>query len=246
MKTHNASEHEALQNFISDGTPLAIRARYASLPEAAAQSDYGDLDRNIVVIDTETTGFSLNHDELTQIAAARMERGEITDWFITFVNPGKPIPEDVVHTHRHPRRGRGRCPAPRRGVGGAGRVRGRRETGRTQRRIRPQLHDEASERLPAAGKHVDRLARPGAHIFAAHEIAPSARPGARVRSTAVRRTAPTPTWRRRAACSASCWQPCTPCRRRSCARSPAWRRESNGQPPSCSSISPKRRSPTVT
>lgn len=97
MKTHNASEHEALQNFISDGTPLAIRARYASLPEAAAQSDYGDLDRNIVVIDTETTGFSLNHDELTQIAAARMERGEITDWFITFVNPGKPIPEDVVH-----------------------------------------------------------------------------------------------------------------------------------------------------
>ena len=64
MKTHNASEHEALQNFISDGTPLAIRARYASLPEAAAQSDYGDLDRNIVVIDTETTGFSLNHDEL--------------------------------------------------------------------------------------------------------------------------------------------------------------------------------------
>ena len=55
MKTHNASEHEALQNFISDGTPLAIRARYASLPEAAAQSDYGDLDRNIVVIDATLT-----------------------------------------------------------------------------------------------------------------------------------------------------------------------------------------------
>ena len=48
-------------------------------------------------VDTETTGFSFNHDELTQIAAARMEKGEITDWFITFVNPGKPIPDDVAH-----------------------------------------------------------------------------------------------------------------------------------------------------
>lgn len=40
---------------------------------------------------------SLAHDELTQIAAARVENGEIVDWFVTFVNPGKPIPEDVAH-----------------------------------------------------------------------------------------------------------------------------------------------------
>ncbi len=40
---------------------------------------------------------SLSHDELTQIAAARVENGEIVDWFVTFVNPGKPIPEDVAH-----------------------------------------------------------------------------------------------------------------------------------------------------
>ena len=97
MKKHSEQAHDILQNFISDGTPEAIRARYASLPAAAAIGDYGDLDRNIVVLDTETTGFSFNHDELTQIAAARMENGKIVDWFITFVNPGKPIPEDVAH-----------------------------------------------------------------------------------------------------------------------------------------------------
>ena len=75
----------------------AVRDRYASLPEIAATMDFGDLDHNVVVLDTETTGFSFNHDELTQIAAARMEQGEIVEWFITFVNPGKPIPEDVAH-----------------------------------------------------------------------------------------------------------------------------------------------------
>lgn len=88
---------DTLQSFISDGTPEAVRARYASLPARAEATDYGDLDRNIVVLDTETTGFSYHHDELTQIAAARMERGVIVEWFVTFVNPGKPIPEDVAH-----------------------------------------------------------------------------------------------------------------------------------------------------
>ncbi|WP_080801096.1 helicase C-terminal domain-containing protein [Arabiibacter massiliensis] len=97
MDKQHAPTQDALQSFISDGTPEAVRARYASLPSRAASTDFGDLDRNIVVLDTETTGFSFNHDELTQIAAARMERGEIVEWFVTFVNPGKPIPEDVAH-----------------------------------------------------------------------------------------------------------------------------------------------------
>lgn len=96
MENQNAQGLDTLQSFISDGTPEAIRVRYASLPDIAAAADFGDLDRDLVVLDTETTGFSYHHDELTQIAAARMEKGQITDWFITFVNPGKPIPEDVA------------------------------------------------------------------------------------------------------------------------------------------------------
>ena len=80
-----------------DGTPDSVAKRYASLPQLADASDFGPLDRNVVVLDTETTGVSFNHDELTQIAAARLECGRITEWFVTFVNPGKPIPEDVAH-----------------------------------------------------------------------------------------------------------------------------------------------------
>ncbi len=86
-----------LDVFISDGTPERVKDLYARLYEDAQKADFGDLDENIVVIDTETTGFSFNHDELTQIAAARMEHGKIVDWYVTFVNPGKPIPEDVAH-----------------------------------------------------------------------------------------------------------------------------------------------------
>lgn len=97
MEKQTEQISDSLRSFISDGTPESIVNRYASLAARAAQADYGDLDTDIVVVDTETTGFSFNHDELTQIAAARMERGEITDWFITFVNPGKPIPEEVAH-----------------------------------------------------------------------------------------------------------------------------------------------------
>ncbi len=86
-----------LRCFITDGTPEEIIERYESLPARAAEQDFGPFDSNVVVLDTETTGFSLAHDELTQIAAARVEKGQIVDWFVTFVNPGKPIPDDVAH-----------------------------------------------------------------------------------------------------------------------------------------------------
>ena len=96
MENYTAQQTDTIQNHIVEGTPQDIRDRYAQLPSAVRTADYGELDRDVVVLDTETTGFSVNHDELTQIAAARMKNGEIVEWFITFVNPGKPIPEDVA------------------------------------------------------------------------------------------------------------------------------------------------------
>lgn len=89
-----------LDSYILEGTPLAIRKRYASLCEFAQENDLGTYDEEIIVLDTETTGVSFSHDHLTQIAAARMRRGEIIEWFVTFVNPGKHISEDIEHlTH---------------------------------------------------------------------------------------------------------------------------------------------------
>ena len=90
----------SLQEFICDGTPESVCRRYGLLKETAQAADFGMFSNNVVVIDTETTGLSYNHDELIQIAAARIEGGTIVSWFNTFVNPGKAIPEEIVHlTH---------------------------------------------------------------------------------------------------------------------------------------------------
>lgn len=100
MEKHITGIRASLQEFICDGTPQRICKRYNSLKNLAQTIDLGPFDSNIVVIDTEATGLSFAHDELTQIAAARIENGEIVARFTTFVNPGKPIPEDIVHlTH---------------------------------------------------------------------------------------------------------------------------------------------------
>ncbi len=88
---------KTLTPFLSANTPNDVAWRYALLPSQSQKADYGELDTNIVIVDTETTGLSFRHDELIQIAAARMEKGQIVDEFMTFVNPGKPIPDDIVH-----------------------------------------------------------------------------------------------------------------------------------------------------
>lgn len=96
MDKQSTLNQDSLERFISDGTQDRISSRYASLSNHAQKHDFGELERNLVVLDTETTGISFHHDELTQIAAARYECGVIEEWFVTFVNPGKSIPSDVA------------------------------------------------------------------------------------------------------------------------------------------------------
>lgn len=85
----------SLRAGIHENVPKHVLQRYASLKDIAESTSFGDLD-DCVVLDTECTGVSFKHDDLTQIAAARVRHGEIVDWYITFVNPGKPIPEEIV------------------------------------------------------------------------------------------------------------------------------------------------------
>ncbi len=75
-------------------TPERVKQRYRELVGHAEAADFASLD-DVVVIDTETTGVSFKQDQLTQIAAARMRQGKVEEWYVTFVNPGKPIPEDI-------------------------------------------------------------------------------------------------------------------------------------------------------
>ena len=89
-----------ITKYMLDATPTDVITRYEGLADFAAETDFGVLDRNIVVIDTETTGLSFSKDELIQIAAARVDEGKIVDWYVTFVNPGRFLTEDIIQlTH---------------------------------------------------------------------------------------------------------------------------------------------------
>lgn len=99
MKKQN-EKLASLDGYILDNTPNRIRDRYHGLAAYAQEHTFGELDEDVVVLDTEATGLSFNHDELIQVAAARMCNGEITGWYVSFINPGKQIPDEVVHlTH---------------------------------------------------------------------------------------------------------------------------------------------------
>ncbi len=54
------------------------------------------LDDTFVVFDIETTGLSKKADCITEIGAVKVKDGKITDRFSTFVNPQRPLSEEIV------------------------------------------------------------------------------------------------------------------------------------------------------
>lgn len=49
-----------------------------------------------ISIDLETTGLEPKHDKIIEIGALRVENGQITDTFSTFVNPGRKLEERII------------------------------------------------------------------------------------------------------------------------------------------------------
>ena len=62
MEKQNSQQQITLDTYILENTPQRTLDRYHGLAEYAKTHDFGVLDEDVVVIDTETTGFSFNHD----------------------------------------------------------------------------------------------------------------------------------------------------------------------------------------
>ncbi len=87
----------SIRESVLPGTPEPVVARYETIAERAPVREFGLIEDDVVVLDTETTGLSSQENELIEIAAARLRGREITERFQTFVHPKKGlIPEEIV------------------------------------------------------------------------------------------------------------------------------------------------------
>lgn len=93
-KNHVAAQ-PSLDDLILPGTPEQVADAYRTLAERAKTAQFGLLEDDVVVLDTETTGLSFKDCELIEISAARLRGREVVERFETFVDPGRPIPPEI-------------------------------------------------------------------------------------------------------------------------------------------------------
>jgi DNA polymerase III epsilon subunit family exonuclease len=89
----------ALQEEIQKAVGKAKRVPYIEPPTDSVLdfADATDAKREIVVIDTETTGTDPKMSDLVEIAAVKIKGTKVVDSFSTFVNPGRPIVGNQMH-----------------------------------------------------------------------------------------------------------------------------------------------------
>lgn len=85
-----------LNEFLIAGTDDDVSNMYRQLPERARELQFGLIEDEVVVLDTETTGLNPSSCSLLEIAAIRMRGCETVGTFQTFVDPGRAIPAEIT------------------------------------------------------------------------------------------------------------------------------------------------------
>lgn len=105
-----------LNEFLIAGTDDDISNMYRQLPERARELQFGLIEDEVVVLDTETTGLNPSSCSLLEIAAIRMRGGETVATFQTFVDPGRAIPDEITELTGITQADIAGAPAPREAV----------------------------------------------------------------------------------------------------------------------------------
>ena len=85
-----------MEEAVLPGTPPTVVDAYATLERRARERTFGLIEDDVIVLDTETTGLSVQDCELIEISAARLRGREVVDRFDTFVHPHGLIPDEIV------------------------------------------------------------------------------------------------------------------------------------------------------
>ena len=85
-----------IEDAVSSGTPQFVIDSYATLADRAKTQSFGLIEEDVIVLDTETTGLSVQDNELIEISAARLSGREVIDRFDTFVHPRQLIPAEIT------------------------------------------------------------------------------------------------------------------------------------------------------
>lgn len=89
-----------IEEAVLPGTPGFVADHYRTLAERAETRDFGLIEQDVIILDTETTGLSAKDNELIEISAARLSGRDVVDRFDTFVKPSGLIPPEITElTH---------------------------------------------------------------------------------------------------------------------------------------------------
>ena len=61
-----------IEEAVQAGTPQFVIDSYSTLAERAKTREFGLIEEDVIVLDTETTGLSVQDNELIEISAARL------------------------------------------------------------------------------------------------------------------------------------------------------------------------------
>ena len=94
MAFHDAAT--AVDEALLPATPSFVTESYRTLAERAKTMQFGLIEEDVVILDTETTGLSVQEHELIEISAAVLSGNEIVERFDTFVHPTTLIPDEIT------------------------------------------------------------------------------------------------------------------------------------------------------